>query len=139
MNFSASLLSGPRFLARGLILFLLLLSLSGCALLAVGAGGAAGVGGAAYVLGDLETTLQHEPQEIAAATEKAFDNLGIKHIETKSSKLHSRVIGRTTNDKKVTVESKIKDSPSSAISIRVGLFGDEEISRRILEQIKRFL
>ena len=139
MNQATRPVRSLRSLAHALVLLLLAGSLSGCTLLAVGAGGAAGVGGAAYILGDLEATLQHPPQDIAAASEKAFDHLGIKHIETKSSKIHSRVVGRTTSDKKVTVETKLKDGGLSETSIRVGLFGDEEVSRSILKQIERFL
>ena len=107
---------------------------SGCLIAAAGA-----AGGVLYAKGDLETTLAATPIKIAAATEKAFREMKISKTSAVSSDLDAEIIGRTATDKKVTVISKIKGEKLSSISIRVGTFGDEDLSRVIFDKIKKNL
>jgi hypothetical protein len=117
----------------------LLLVLSGCAPIAVGLGAAAGGGGVMYAKGDLQTTLKHAPEEVADAAVEAFRALNINHEYTKTSRLHSRVVGTTTDDKEVKVAASLEGEGISELSIRVGVFGDEERSRRIYREIEKRL
>ena len=107
---------------------------SGCLVAAAGA-----AGGVLYAKGDLESTLAATPAKIAAATEKAFVEMKISKTSAVSSDLDSQVIGRSATDKKITVTSKVKGDKVSSISIRVGTFGDKDISRALFDKIKKNL
>jgi hypothetical protein len=117
----------------------MLLAASGCAPVALGLGAAAGGGGVMYAKGDLQTTMQHTPDELADAAVETFRSLNIAHDYTKTSELHSKVVGKTTGDKKVKVAASYQGEGVSKLSIRVGVFGDEEKSRRILREMKKYL
>ncbi|MDP6636921.1 MAG: DUF3568 family protein [Phycisphaerae bacterium] len=108
---------------------------SGCLLAAAGAG----AGGVFYAKGDLEATLAATPSEIASATEKAFAELKIIKTSAASSNLDAEILGRSATDKKITVTSKAQGEKISAISIRVGTFGDKGLSQLIFDKIKRNL
>jgi len=110
----------------------LLVSASGCFLAAAGAA----AGGVFYAKGDLETTLDAKPAAIAAATEKAFSEMSIAKRSAVSSDLDAEVTGRTARDKNVTVKIKAQTDKTSEVSIRVGTFGDEDLSRLILDKIR---
>jgi len=107
---------------------------SGCLVAAAGA-----AGGVFYAKGDLESTLAARPAKIAAATEKAFAELKIAKTSAVSSDLDAQVIGRSATDKKITVTSKVKGDKISSISIRVGTFGDKDISQALFDKIKKNL
>ncbi len=108
---------------------------SGCLLAAAGAG----AGGVFYAKGDLESQLAATPSEISAATEKAFKELKISKTSVASTNLDAEILGKSATDKKVTVQSKAISEKLSSISIRVGTFGDKDLSRLILDKIKRNL
>ena len=107
---------------------------SGCLVAAAGA-----AGGVLYAKGDLESTLSATPAKIAAATEKAFAEMKISKTSAVSSDLDAEIIGRSATDKKVVVKSKAKGENISSISIRVGTFGDEDLSQVIFNKIKKNL
>ena len=46
------------------------------------------------------------------------------------------VLGRMATDKKVTVTVKSEGEKTSRISIRIGTFGDKDLSQQILNKIK---
>jgi hypothetical protein len=112
---------------------------SGCAVLLVGAAAGAGVAGAAYALGDLEAHLEADPPAVAKAAERALNALQIRVISNAVSGLDARLVGRTGADRKVTVKVKGAGEGRSEISIRVGAFGDETMSRSILRRIEKEL
>ncbi len=107
---------------------------SGCLVAAAGA-----AGGVLYAKGDLESTLSATPARIAAATEKAFTEMKIAKTSAVSSDLDAQVIGRSATDKKITVTSKAKGDKISSISIRVGTFGDKDLSQVLFDKIKKNL
>jgi hypothetical protein len=113
--------------------------LTGCALLLVGAGSAAGAAGVAWVRGDLEATLNADPRQIEQAAIKAFEELSIPLVSSKSSALDGEVIGRTATDTKVSIKIESTETDKSRISIRVGTFGDQQMSRRLLDEIQQQL
>ncbi len=107
---------------------------SGC-LIAAGAA----AGGVFYAKGDLESTLQATPSQIAAAAESVFADMKVTKLTSVSSDLDAEVVGRSSTDKKITIRSKTKSQNFSTISIRVGVFGDDDLSRTILAKIKKKL
>ena len=107
--------------------------LSGCLLLAAGAAGAVGV---AYANGDLNATLEAKPPQVVDATTKAFGQLDVVTGTSSSTALDGQVIGQTATGDQITVNVKSEGEKTSRISIRVGTFGDESLSRKILDKIK---
>jgi len=103
---------------------------------AVGAG--AGAAGVAYAEGSLSTHLDQPPPEVAKAVEKAFQALSISKVSTASSPLSAELAGRTATDDKVKVYAETEGT-GSKLTIRVGFFGDEAQSLKILEEIKKGL
>lgn len=120
-------------------LVVLTVSMIGCAALLVGAGVGAGAAGVAYVKGDLEADVKADPKEIEKASLKAFDALEIHKISSSASALDASIIGRTATDKSVKIIVKAKETGGSRISIRVGTFGSESMSRKICDEIKKRL
>ncbi len=133
-----------NYLAKGkwivLILFATMAS-AGCALFAAGAGVAAGVGGAEYVNGELK-------QVYAAPMEKAWnaclataDELKMKTKEKWTDNLDKmRVMKGKTNEGKdfeIVLEAMSKDV--TMVKVRIGVFGDEEKSKKIQEVIAKNL
>lgn len=121
-----------------LLIFPLLLLSSGCAVLV---GGMIGGGVAGYFKGVLKT------EENAT-----FDNVWLAVVETVERE-EFEIVRKESGIGKALVEAKILKKEDTAayvtvaykkpevtkISIRVGVFGDEEESRRILEMIREKL
>jgi len=130
-------MSKTRWSTLGLIAILAGLPvLSGCLVLAVGA---AGAGGAFYLTGDLKANLDATPKQIIAATKQAFQEMDFTTISASASEVDGKAVARTSADKKVTVIVKFETVKVSKLSIRVGTFGEESLSRMVLEKIKKNL
>ena len=112
---------------------------TGCAVLLVGAGAGVGVAAATYVAGDLEATVNAGPWEVADAAKQAFADLKIQKTSVRSSSLDAKIVGRTGQDKTVTIKAERDGTNHSRVSIRVGVFGDEPKSRVIYEAMRKYL
>jgi hypothetical protein len=120
-----------RFVIPGLTLAVLA-ALPGCL---VGAA-AAGVAAAAYVNGDLEAHLDGTPERIVQASEAALKDMAVRVVSSDASGVDGKVVGRTALDKKVEITVRRETDTTSKISIRIDTFGDEELSRQILDKIR---
>ena len=111
---------------------------SGCVAVAVG-GAAAGVGALVYSEGDLETDLNASPARTVAAVEKTIQNLKMVK-ESEETKLNeTKIKAKNYRDKTVTFTARKINNDITHLSIRVGTFGDENESKRILTEVKRNL
>ena len=115
---------------------LLALSTSGCVLLAVGAAGAAGAGTVAYIRGELDTSLNGTVDTVGVATTKALEELRLAKIHENKSAVDAEIRARTGQDKRVDIRLNRAADNLTRVRIRVGTFGDEELSRLLLEKIK---
>jgi hypothetical protein len=106
---------------------------TGC--VAVAAAGAAGAG-VAWIRGSLETNLDRDLDRVYQATQKAVRGLEFAVVSERKSAVDSEVIARTALDKKVEIRLKQVGSGATHISIRIGIFGDEDLSLTILDRIK---
>ena len=109
-----------------------LIALPGCIAVAVGAG--AGV--VAYVRGDLETTLATDYNPVVDATRGALKQLEFVKVSDNKDAFKAVIVARTALDKKVEISLTNTGKNLTNIKIRVGVFGDEQISLAILEKIK---
>lgn len=109
---------------------------SGCVLVAVGA--AAG-GTVAYVRGDLEATLPAGYERSLRATQAGVRRMQYSLVSERSDAISGQFIARTAMDKKIDVVVTKESDTVTRIRIRVGVFGDEQISRALLDAIKESL
>ena len=125
-------------MGSGLILMAVAFLLTGCGLLMVGAAGGA-VAGALYYQGDLKADVDATPQAVITATEKAFRDLIWAKETASASATDGLATARTATGKEVKVTVVTKTPEVSAIAIRIGTFGDENLSRLLYDRIISFL
>ena len=123
-----------------LLLVLLLLAspvvLTGClAAAAVGAGAAAGAGTIAYISGELKSTEGYPFATVWAATVKAVDQLEFIVINKVNDAISGQYKCVTADNKKVHIDVNRVGDNITEIKIRVDTFGDETLSRYILNKI----
>ena len=108
---------------------------SGCAVFLVGGGAAAGAGAVAYIRGELKSTESASMKQALEASEAALTELGLAITVREKSDLISKFTARGAADKKVEVNLKKLSDALTEISIRVGAFGEETLSRLIMDKI----
>jgi Protein of unknown function (DUF3568) len=115
---------------------MLLAAGSGCALFVVGGAAAAGAGGYAYVKGEVKSTEGASLDRAWQATLAAMKDL--EYTVTKQGKdaLAGELTARNAIGKEIYIYEKKVSDTATEISIRVGTFGDEAVSRTILMKIK---
>lgn len=116
-----------------------LLLQTGCAVLLIGGGAAAGIGGYVFVKGELKSTENAPMGRTWTAAMAAMQELKFPVIGQNKDALTAKLIARTAQDKKVNVRLKALGENSTEIKIRVGAFGDEALSLVILDNIKKKL
>jgi hypothetical protein len=123
-------------LLNALALAAALAATSGCFLAAVGAAGAAGAGGGAYGRGELDATLDGPYDAVISASDSALERLQFARIRETKDAFPAEIVARTAEDKKVDVKVAKEADRLTKVSIRIGLFGDEEKSKAVLENIR---
>jgi hypothetical protein len=109
---------------------------SGCFLVAVGAAGAVGAGTVAYIRGELDSALSNDLRTVDTATQRAVGQLQFAFVSDRADAFTSEIIARTANDVKVEINLTKEADNLTKVQIRVGTFGDEPMSRAILDRIK---
>src|SRR5262245_842241 len=117
----------------------LLLATSGCLLFVAGAAAGAGAAGYAYANGVLKATEPSPLDNVWSATIGAMKDLQYSVTKQAKDALTGDLTARTATDKKIEIQLKKLSDNSTEISIRVGTFGDENLSRVILDKIKNRL
>lgn len=121
-----------RRILTALCLIVSAFALSGCILAAAGAG----AGAVAYVRGELEANLDHEYGRVVDAARGAVADLEFARVSENKDAVKAVMISRTAMDKKVEITIANSGKSLTNIKIRVGIFGDEQLSMTILERIK---
>lgn len=119
--------------AAGAALGATMLLSSGCLLLAAGA---AGAGTVAYVRGELAASLGNELGAVVKATGRSIEQLKFAKIAESADALSARFTARTAQDKKIEIVLTKVGENLTKVEIRVGVFGDEDVSMTILGKIK---
>ena len=109
---------------------------SGCALFLIGGAAAAGAGGYAYVNGELKDTESVSLDKAYKATAAAMSDLQYAVVSKPKDAMTAKFTARTAADKKIEVTLNKQSATVTEIIIRVGTFGDEDLSRQILDKIK---
>jgi len=109
---------------------------SGCALFLVGGAAAAGAGTVAYVNGELEETEGVAYDTAYDATLAAMNDMQNAVVDKSKAGVEAKILARTSGDKKIQITLNKQSASVTEIHIRVGTFGDESLSRQILDKIK---
>lgn len=115
-----------------------LLSLTGCAAALIAGGAAAGAGAVVYVKGDLEKNFDQSVDSLYRASKAGLKDMEFTPKTDKKDALQFTLVSKMANDTEVTVKGIRKDNLTH-LSIRVGVFGDEGVSRQILSKIESHL
>jgi hypothetical protein len=107
---------------------------SGCALLV---GGAAGAGTVAYLKGELKTNEDIPINKLFDATIAALKEMGLTVKKFEKAASSAKFFAMTADDKTITINLKKRNDYLTELSIRVGTFGDESLSKKILEEIRK--
>jgi hypothetical protein len=115
---------------------LLSMTLAGCPYVLVGGAAATGV---LYYKGELRAQVEAAPDEVMAATQQAFDYFKWSTVTFKASRTDGIAEAKTAAGKNVNVAVEAQQARLSVISIRVGAFGDENLSQMLFDKIKQYL
>lgn len=115
-------------------LFTGLLTLTGCVALLVG--GAAAAGGVFYVKGELKADVDASVEQTAQAVEVALEELELTRLISESDSLTGHFKAEDARDRTVDIKLRYKTDEVTNVRIRIGTFGDEALSRKILDEIK---
>jgi hypothetical protein len=125
----------------GLLLAALALVNSGCAVVAVGACAAAGgAAGYAYYKGSVNRDDAARPEDVRLATRTALGELDMK-VTNESGETTGAIEAQTAGGERVNIVLDTQgiglpgDGTMTRVGIRVGAFGNLELSNRIHDQI----
>jgi hypothetical protein len=107
------------------------LLLQGCVLLAVGAGAAAGVGAVVYIKGELQTTYAVPLDRAWEATQDALNDLKYGVLSSQKTMSEAEIEAKRVGEDKVKISLSISGPGTTLVKIRVGIFGDETVSRTL--------
>jgi len=86
--------------------------------------------------GAIRATLAAKPAVVTEAAKVVLEEMDLIVINSNSSSTDGRVVARTAQDVKVSVDSWRIGDGVSQLSIRVGKLGDIDLSLTILDEIK---
>lgn len=113
------------------------LILTGClAAAAIGGGAVVGAGTIAYLKGELKATEGYSMNVTWAATVAAVDELEFLVINKVKDEVSAELKAQTADNKTVNIKLKRIADNLTEITIRVDTFGDEALSRYILNKIQ---
>ena len=111
----------------------------GCAAVAAGAGAAGGAAGYAWYKGELKHTVTSGLNPTYDATEAALERLEFPITHRKKDGVYAEVEARTVRNQQVRVKLEESLERKTTVTIRIGTFGDEDLSRRVLAEIEQGL
>jgi len=120
-----------------LLLGMVFLLSTGCAPLVIGGG--AGAAGVVWYKGKLEDTISAPLPAVHEAFVAGLNDLKLEVLKNKSDSLEGKIEARLANNETVWINLRSLNASTTKATIRVGVFGDKEHSRRILEAARAHL
>ncbi len=127
-----------KLLFRPLVVGALLAGSSGCAALLVGGAGAAGYAGYKYLKGDAKQFYPHPLAQTWNALRQSVDQLGLPVTYEAADQFGAQLESMTADGKKITIKL-LPRGHGTELRVRVGVFGDEYVSKRLLAQVTQQL
>jgi hypothetical protein len=109
---------------------------SGCFVAAVGVAAGAGAGTVAWIKGELDANLDRGYDASTNAANAAVAQLGFAKVSEAKDAFNDEIIARTAADEKVSIKLSKQADNLTKVEIRIGTFGDEKMSRAILNRIQ---
>jgi hypothetical protein len=119
----------------GVLPVMALAVLTGCVAIVFAAGAAAGVSGAVWYRGELRTSLAGSLPKVRDASAATLQKMGNGVPAVGGGDLESTLTSYTGDDRKITIELKSLSASVTEIHVRVGFWGDRDLSQHILEDI----
>ena len=89
--------------------------------------------------GTQEAFFQASPDRVIVATEAAMRELDLTVIHAVHSKIDGKIVGRTAQDKQITIRVAREGDEMSRMAIKVGYIGDKAIGYAIIAETKKRL
>lgn len=96
----------------------------------------AGAGTVAYLRGELEATVGGNLEQTNKAVNRAIEELKFVRISESKDALLALTVVRNAADQRIEVRQDIVGEKLTRVRIRVGVFGDEKLSRTLLDRIQ---
>ena len=112
---------------------------SGCALFVVGAAAAGGAAGYAYVNGEVDATLAADLGQSWQASLDTMRDLEYPVSSQAKDALEGNITARNAKNTEIKIKLKYISKTQTEIHIRVGTFGDEQLSHTILNKMREHL
>jgi hypothetical protein len=109
-------------------------AMTGC--LALAAGAAAGVGTYAYTQGEMNTTFEAPLDRAWEATQAAMNDLQFPIAERSKDALNAELRANQADGTPVRIRLNRATDNTTEVRVRVGMFGDERISRAVMDKIR---
>jgi hypothetical protein len=121
--------------ATGALSAIALAVMTGCVVFIFAGGAAAGVSGAVWYHGELKTTLAGTLPRVRDASTATLKKMGNGVSTEGSGNLECTLTSYTGDSRKITVELKSLSVNVTEVHVRVGFWGDHDLSQQILEDI----
>jgi hypothetical protein len=95
--------------------------------------------GATNTLGSYSTMIDGPPDKVTAASQKAANDLKLTDIVGTSTKVDGKVTANTAQGDAVTIDVAQAGDNVSKVTIRVGITGDDAVSKQLVDRIKSHL
>jgi hypothetical protein len=95
--------------------------------------------GATNTLGFYSTMIDGTPDKVTAASQKAADDLKLTDIVGTGTKVDGKVTANTAQGDAVTIDIAQAGDNVSKVTIRVGVTGDDAVSKQLVDRIKSHL
>ena len=128
---------GIKKISLVVLLLLVVVSLSGCFALFLGA--AAGAGGYAWVSGALEKDFLVSSETVQKAAGRGLKDLGLEIIQEERDRLSGRFRSKFADGQSLKVDIKALTEKSARLRIRVGVFGNRIRSEMVLSVIEKYI
>jgi hypothetical protein len=124
----------PRFWTLALLGPTALVATGCLAAFIVGAG--LGVAGMKYVSGEGKTAFSAGVEDTRKATVWALEDLSLPVVDRGHDAFSARIASVTASGRDIKIELERQSSKVTMVSIRVGVWGDETITRQIFQHIE---
>ncbi len=118
---------------------LTIFSLSACGCVALLAGAAGGAGTAYWLSEKLTQDVNVPYSRVAQAVHNALDSLSLKINKETTSDTVTQIISKYSTEEKIWIDIKPTTQAATRISVRVGIKGNKEAERKIMDKIGQYL
>ena len=83
-----------------------------------------------------QTLVAADPVAVTSAAKSVVEDLQLTVVSSGASGLDGKLIARTANNRKLTVDVRSAGESLSRVTIRAGGFGDKTIQKQVLDRIR---